>query len=111
LKRTVNKYSSDFKTKVVLEVLREEHTVNELASKYQVNPRNIQMWRKQFLENTSMVFENSGIIAKKYQEKINHQSIIIDELHRQIGQLSAEINWAKKKSMQAGVTSKAEIDR
>jgi len=30
-----NRYTSEFKTKVVLEVLREEQTVNEIAAKYE----------------------------------------------------------------------------
>jgi putative transposase len=33
-----NHYSAEFETKVVLEVLREEATVNEIAAKYGVNP-------------------------------------------------------------------------
>lgn len=33
-----NRYTAEFKTKVVLEVLREEQTVNEIAGKYEISP-------------------------------------------------------------------------
>jgi transposase len=33
-----NQYSAEFKTQVVLEVLREEATVNEIAAKYGIYP-------------------------------------------------------------------------
>ncbi|MCF6173337.1 MAG: transposase [Campylobacteraceae bacterium] len=53
-KRTT--YSADFKAKIVLEVLEGEKTINELASKYSLLPKNIQNWKKQFLENASLAF-------------------------------------------------------
>ncbi|RZI50019.1 hypothetical protein EW027_17760 [Aeribacillus pallidus] len=33
-----NRYTAEFKAKVVLEVLREEQTVNEIAAKYELSP-------------------------------------------------------------------------
>ena len=107
MKRDVNNYSPEFKVKVVLEALKQERTMNEIASNYQVNPKNIQNWRKVFLEKAVMVFDEGGGITKKYQEKINHQTNIIDELYLQIGKLSTELAWAKKKSEQAGLINKA----
>lgn len=111
MKREVNNYPPEFKLKLVLEALKQERTMNEIASNNQVNPKNIQNWRKTFLEKAVMVFEEGGGIAKRYQEKINHQAAIIDELYRQIGQLSAEIAWAKKKSEQTGLINKTEFSR
>jgi len=42
-KRTV--YSAEFKTRLVLEVLREEKTLNEIASANNINPKNLQNWK------------------------------------------------------------------
>ncbi|MGK5508398.1 transposase [Brevibacillus formosus] len=39
-----NQYTSEFKTKVVLEVLREEQTVNEIAGKYEMSPVMVSRW-------------------------------------------------------------------
>ena len=36
-----NKYSAEFKAKVVLEALREDKTTAEIASKYQVHPTQV----------------------------------------------------------------------
>lgn len=33
-----NQYTPEFKTKVVLEVLREEGTINEIATRYEISP-------------------------------------------------------------------------
>jgi hypothetical protein len=34
-----------------------------------------------------------------------------DELHRQIGKLTAEVNWAKKKSIEAGLANETIFDK
>ena len=46
-------YSAEFKSKLVLEVLEAEQTLNEIASKYEILPNNLKNWKKQFLENMS----------------------------------------------------------
>jgi len=46
-KRTV--YSAEFKTRVVLEVLKEDKTLNEITSANNINPKNLQNWKKIFL--------------------------------------------------------------
>ena len=40
-----NRYTAEFKAKVVLELLREEQTLNDLAAKYQLNPQMISQWK------------------------------------------------------------------
>ena len=54
-KRTT--YSAGFKTKIVLEVLKNEKTLAEIASENSITPKNIQNWKKIFLENASMAME------------------------------------------------------
>ncbi len=44
-------YSAEFKSKLVLEVLEAEKTINEIASHYEVLPVSLKNWKKQFLEN------------------------------------------------------------
>ena len=43
------KYTSGFKTKVVLEALQERETIQELAKKYDLHPTQISTWKSQFL--------------------------------------------------------------
>ena len=46
-------YTADFKAKCVLELLEGEKTLNEIASKYDILPKSLQQWKKQFLENAT----------------------------------------------------------
>jgi putative transposase len=39
-------YSAEFKAKLVLEVLEGEQTLNEIASKYEILPKNLQNWTR-----------------------------------------------------------------
>jgi len=64
-KRTV--YSAEFKTRLVLEVLREEKTLNEIASANNINPKNLQNWKKIFLENAEVAMEPAKAV-KEYKE-------------------------------------------
>lgn len=86
------KYDPAFKAKVVLEVLKEQETLAEIASRYEIHPNQITRWKKEFLEKMPDVFsKKSSKDARKTEEKE-------DELYRQIGQLKVELDWLKKKS-------------
>lgn len=43
------KYSSDFKAKVALEAMKGEHTIAELAVRFQLHPVQISQWKKALL--------------------------------------------------------------
>ena len=47
-------YTAEFKTKVVLEVLKNDQTVAQLSVKYDVTPKNINNWKTAFLENAEL---------------------------------------------------------
>jgi len=50
-KNKVRIFSSEEKTKVVLELIKEDTTLSQLASKYEISSKTIQNWKKQFLAN------------------------------------------------------------
>jgi transposase-like protein len=87
-----NRYTPEFKTKVVLEVMREEHTVNELAAKYELNPVMINRWKSEFLERASMVFEKGSSEVEKIQKEYESKQ---ENLEKLVGQLTVEVNWLK----------------
>jgi len=67
MSRKMTKYTTEFKTKIVLEVLKGENTLNEIASKYNIIPKNIMNWKKIFMDNAELAMEpaklaNSGFI-------------------------------------------------
>ena len=47
-------YTADFKAKLVLDVLESDKTLNEIASKYEVLPKSLLSWKKQFIENNEI---------------------------------------------------------
>ena len=53
------KYTSEFKVKIVLEVLREEQTLGEIAAKHEINPNQITNWKREFLEKVPKVFDET----------------------------------------------------
>ncbi len=95
-------FTSEFKTKVVLELLEGNATINELASKYGILPRSIHSWKKQFLENASLAFE-SAIPAKKYKEEIREKDRKIEELYKALGKTQIERDWVLKKLRSLGL--------
>ncbi len=95
MSKTRKTFSPEFKAQVVLQLLREENTVNELAAKHQISPVVIGRWKIQFLERASEVFRKGPSDAEQaLVEKEDH----IADLERKIGQLTIEVDWMKKKS-------------
>ena len=86
------KHTTDFKTKVALEAIRQQKTSNQLTAEYGVHATQINTWKKQALAAIQGAFSNK---IKGNQER---QQDEVDELHRQIGHLIAERDWLKKKS-------------
>jgi transposase-like protein len=85
------------KTKIVLEVLREERTINEIAAAYQVHPNMVSRWKTEFLSNADKAFSKEPDDVEKIKQEHEQER---DELLKQIGQLSYEVSWLKKKSAQ-----------
>ncbi len=85
-------YSGKFKAKAVVDVIREQETITELSSKYQVHRVLLTRWKKEALKGLPTVFST----AKKKNNKDNEQKLL-DELYKQIGQLKVENDWLKKK--------------
>ncbi|MEZ4830051.1 MAG: transposase [Bacteroidia bacterium] len=54
------KFTSQFKTKVVLEALKERSSLTELAQKYELHPQQITTWKRTFLSSAESVFSQPG---------------------------------------------------
>ena len=93
--KTRNQYPPEFKTKVVLEILSEQLSVNQIAAKYNVSPVVLSRWKKEFLERASDVFKKGPTEAEKELEQSKEH---IADLERKVGQLTYEVDWLKKKS-------------
>lgn len=89
---TRKKHSPQLKVKVALEAIREAKTTAEISSKYGVHTTQITAWKKKALEILPEAF--SGFHKKAEAD----QAQVIEELYKQIGQLTVEVDWLKKKS-------------
>ena len=84
-----NERSPEFKKKVVLLAIKEELAINEIAKKFSVHPVMVSKWKKEFLDNAQIVFEKKSS-SSDFQQK---EAI----LHEQIGKLTVENDFLKKK--------------
>jgi transposase-like protein len=90
-----NQHSSQEKANLVIETLRGERTINEIAAEHGVHPTQISKWKGEAIKAMPSLFDCESTKIRKQRKAHDSE---IDELHRQIGKLSAEIDWAKKKS-------------
>ena len=90
------RHSAETKAKAVLETLREDATLAELAAKYEVHPKLLSQWKQEFLENASTVF-NRKKHEKQIEESLKEKDETIDSLYKEVGQLTLKVNWAEKK--------------
>lgn len=93
-KRTI--YTTEFKTKIVLEVLKGDRTINEIASANNITPKNIQNWKTIFLANAEMAMEPSRAV-KEYKEEIEELKSKNDEYAKALGKVTVERDWLSKK--------------
>lgn len=87
-------HSVEFKTKVVLELLKEIDTLSVICSKYSIHPTQARRWKEKAIESLQNSFngsDNSVIRELSETKELNN------ELFRQIGQLKVELDWLKKK--------------
>lgn len=62
---TRRKFTAVFKTKVVIEALKERESLSELAQKYEIHPQQIGNWKREFLKRAEEVFSK----GEKYQNR------------------------------------------
>ena len=82
----------EFKAKVGLEAVRGVKTINEIGLEYGVHPGQVNLWKKEILEQARTLFE-----GKRGPKPVAaHQEP--DLLYSEIGKLKVELDWLKKKS-------------
>ena len=84
-----------FKTKVIIELLRERKTLSEICKEYDLHPNQISDWKKMVLDELPSLFERSENRSNKSQV-IDIESVT-SPLYQQIGQLKVELDYLKKK--------------
>ena len=88
-------FTPEEKAKIVIEFLREEKTLNEIAADNEIHPNQLSRWKAEFIGNAGRAFSKDTDEVDKVRQSYEKEK---DELLRQIGQLSYEVTWLKKKS-------------
>ena len=98
-------YSAEFKTKVVLELLREEETVAAIGSRYGISVQTLKQWKKKFLQNAVLAFDVGGA-TKEYRQKIEKLEKENEALAKTLGKTTIERDWAVGKLKSLDLSSK-----
>ena len=86
------KHTDRFKFKVALEAVKEQITINEIASKNNIHPNQVSTWKKKLL------IEGRTVFGQQTAKKLEAQSAREAKLFEQIGRLKMELEWLKKKA-------------
>ena len=92
MSKKAKQYSAQEKAKVAMEAIKGDLTMAQISSRYGVHASQINRWKKEAME--AMV---SGFSSKPKAVDTS-QTELIDQLYQQIGQLTMERDWLKKKS-------------
>ena len=90
----MKQYTADFKARVVREALKEDRTTTELASQYEIHPKLVRTWTSLALSELGQVFERRDTQAQERAAAEKEK----EELYAQIGRLTRQVEWCKKKS-------------
>jgi transposase-like protein len=88
-------YTPTFKAQLVLEVLKEEKTLTQIASEHSVHPTQLRKWKAQVMESLPQVFADERKTQRALEAEHDRQ---LDELYAEIGRLTTQLAWLKKKS-------------
>jgi len=102
------RFSSEFKVKLVLEVLKNEKPLNQIAQEHNITPRNLLNWKNQFLANAEIAMEPSKVV-KEYKEQIKDLEKKVDKYAKTVGKLTVERDWAVGKLKSLDLSTKREM--
>jgi len=96
MSRKRTSFTTEFKTQVVLEALRGDLSISQLASKYTITSKNILNWKQLFLNNASLAFEatNTTKDSKAELAKLKKEN---DKLNSLLSTLASERDYAVEK--------------
>jgi len=102
------KFSAEFKKGVMLKMFEEGLTINEAASEFNVHPKTVQLWKKQFIENMELVFDKSSVV-KEYKDKLEKIEKEKEILAKKLGETVAEKDWLEKKLKSLDLSKRIEL--
>lgn len=96
MSRQRRNFSAKFKSDLVIELLKGEKDLNTLATENGIQPNLLRNWKKEFLDNASVVFDDKR--EDNLKEKLSEERKEKAEYSKKVGQLTMQVDWLKKKS-------------
>ncbi len=94
-------YNSEYKAKLVIEVLQGEKELNTIAAENGISPNMLLNWKEEFLENASRAFD-SNRQAKEARRKEAALKKTQSQMLKTIGQLTLERDFLQGCFRKAG---------
>ena len=94
MSRSRRNFSAEFKTNLVLQLLKGEKELNVLAVENDIQPNLLRNWKKEFLANASLAFDNKR--EDNLREKLGEERKEKAEYAKKVGQLTMQVDWLKK---------------
>jgi transposase len=91
MEKKLQRRDPGLKLKVSLEAIKGELSISQIASKYDIHPKQVTDWRDQLLNEGGLIFTPKTSLRKT---KTDHEK---DDLILKIGQLTLEVDYLKKK--------------
>lgn len=99
MSKKAKQYSAQEKAKIAIEAIKGDLTMAQISSQYGVHATQINRWKKEALEAMVSGFNSKSKAADTSQVEL------VGQLYQQIGQLTVERDWLKKKSATFGFGS------
>ena len=96
MSRSRRNFSAEFKTNLVLQLLKGEKELNVLAVENDIQPNRLRNWKRELITNASLAFDNKR--EDSLREKLAEERKEKAEYAKKVGQLTMQVDWLKKKS-------------
>ena len=91
MERKIQRRDAELKLKVALEAVKAELSIAQIASKYEIHPKQVTDWRDQLLSEGELIFTPKTSL-RRTKTDLEKEDLIL-----KIGQLTIEIDYLKKK--------------
>ena len=91
MSKTRRKFPAKFKAGLVIELLKGEKDLNSLATEHGISPNLLRNWKKEFINNAQLAFEDTSQSTLK--DKLAEERKEKDQYAKKVGRLTMQVDW------------------